>query len=215
MWGQNTKTCTGSTTTAIHGQSVTVTDATGTEQGTATYQCGGGLWTKTASTCEPYCSSDTDCAAPKPYCNTSTNKCVECTSNSHCSVPTPNCNTSTNTCEACFTCAAGCTGWPPSASSVCQGNSVSQIRTCTNICGGYSCTISRTVSGSKDCNSCVSCCTSDSDCPHDPSAYTDSYCDTYYGGCSTCTWSPRPHSPSYGQCGRNQCLNRGKSWKSS
>ena len=160
VWGKNTKTCTGSATTAIHGQSVTVTDTTGTEQGTATYQCGGGLWTKTASTCEPHCSSDTDCAAPKSACNTSTNKCVACTSSSHCSSPTPYCNTSTNTCVACSPVNGGWGAW--GSWSSCSGGSQSRYRSCNNpapSCGGNSC------SGSgSECRGCNGKCVNPGDC---------------------------------------------------
>ena len=194
VWGQNTKTCTGSITAAVHGQVVTATDSTGTEQGTATYQCGGGLWTKTASTCEPYCSSDTDCASPKAACKTSTNRCVECTSNSHCSAPTPNCNTTTNTCQACYTCAAGCTAWTPSTSNTCDDQTVSQTRSCTNTCGSYNCATSRTAYGSQDCQS-GSGCSSNSDCGWNSHTLYENKC--HYGSCVVCEWE---YYPQYTAC---------------
>ena len=196
VWGQNTKSCTASITAGIHNRQTTVTDSVGTERGTATFQCTNSVWTEVSgSTCEPHCTADTDCAAPKPYCKTSTNKCVACTSSSHCSSPTPNCNTSTNTCESCITCDAGCTGWSPPASNTCSSSTVTQTRSCTNanICGSYSCVTSRTVSGTTDC-SCSGCCASDSDCGY------WGYCQST-GLCGSCSWEYLA-----GSCGAEQCV---------
>ena len=159
------------------------TDSTGTEQGTATYQCGNSAWTKQTSTCEPYCSADTDCAAPKPACKTSTNKCEECTSNSHCFAPTPYCDTTTNTCVACTPVDGGWGPW--SGFSQCKnGCYMEDKRSCNNpapSCGG---------------NYCVGSGYSRVGCHSSPNCYSGDPCGQGYN----CTSSP------HGIChGSNRC----------
>lgn len=55
-----------------------------------------------AGTCAP-CTQDADCAAPKPVCSTTQNKCVQCNAQkkSQCTDTTPVCDVAAETCVAC------------------------------------------------------------------------------------------------------------------
>ncbi len=52
--------------------------------------------------CVPTCTSDQQCAAPTPYCNTSFGYCVQCLGNANCTDPQrPLCDTTTGLCVEC------------------------------------------------------------------------------------------------------------------
>lgn len=65
----------------------------------ATSQCNEGACVPGKGTCEP-CLVDTDCTAPTPYCNTSTNQCGECKTTADCKDPSsPKCDPASSTCK--------------------------------------------------------------------------------------------------------------------
>lgn len=115
------------------------------------------------------CTSNSQCAAPTPVCDTSTQSCVGCLANGDCSGATPTCDTSTHTCKACGS-NHDCSGSTP----VCV-TSGSNAGACVQCTTNAQCTSSAPVCSSNECAGCKS----DSDCtdPNNP------VCDTGTGAC--------------------------------
>jgi hypothetical protein len=113
------------------------------------------------------CTTDTDCAAPTPKCDTTTSTCVACVTSADCSGTTPTCDTTTGTCHACAT-NADCSGTTP----ICNATSGACAQCATNA----DCSNAAPVCTSGTCGGC----TSSSDC-HDP---THPQCNTGTGACT-------------------------------
>ena len=132
----------------------------------------GELCNTATNTCVPTgCTSDADCSAPTPACDTSTTFCVECTGDSHCSGGTPVCETSGQVCVECL------------SDTVCSGSDVCNLP--TNTCTPTGCTSDSDCSdptpvcdsGSGLCIACVD----DGDCSNPTTV-----CDTAVPVCVEC-----------------------------
>ena len=139
-WEEDSTTCTAEVTRKLPGQSITVTDTTGTEQGTATYVCDGVSWVKEQGTCGLVCPAESvswtvgtnSCTASLPLTQSGDTATAEDTTGSPQGTATYTCNNSTWELQTGATCSRPC-------SSTTKDN----------------CTLSTTVSGSSS-GSCAS-----------------------------------------------------------
>lgn len=115
------------------------------------------------------CTSNAQCSAPTPVCDTSAQTCVGCMANTDCSGATPTCDKTTHTCKACGS-NSDCSGSTPVC--VTSGAGAGACVQCTT---NAQCTSSAPVCSSNKCTGCKS----DSDCtdPNNP------VCNTGTGAC--------------------------------
>jgi hypothetical protein len=142
------------------------------------------------------CVMDSQCAAPTPMCNTTTNTCIQCTMSSQCPSEDPICNTTTGTCVPCngdfgssATEPCGTMGEPFCFLSGAMTGECGKCSTNAD-CAGHSGNICDTTSGL-----CVSGCVTDADC------LGSQWCNAPATGTGMCeakiaNGNPLPSSPS-------------------
>ena len=214
-WTESTYSCTAPLTAKNHNTTVTLTDSTGTDPGTATYKCWDGTWIKQKGGCGPSCPAGTKhwtvgsnacSAAIATGIAGSTTTANDTTLNPNRGTATYLCSSGRwveqpgSTCAPCVSCAAGCTAWSPS--NACSGSTFTQTRTCINTCGSYNCATNRTSTGTQYC---APECTSHWDCE---SKYGSSSWACSNNTCKPCTWDPIP------DCGTQHCSGDGISYRS-
>ncbi|MBX3129886.1 MAG: DUF11 domain-containing protein [Polyangiaceae bacterium] len=145
------------------------------------------------------CSTNAQCAAPTPFCDTTVSPkvCVACLNSTHCSGTTPVCSPTTKTCGPC-TSNANCAGTTPACqpSGACGQCSASNSTQCTG--------------GTPVCNTsagvCVQCVTN-ANCPG-----TAPVCNTTTNTCGACTSDAQcggstPACLPSGSCGQCSATN--------
>lgn len=140
------------------------------------------------------CRTDTDCAAPKAFCDTLTNLCVQCMSNDDCT--TRVCNLVSHSCSGCLT-NVDCSGTTP----ICDGDDRKCVE-CTSaaqcargeVCAFEAHRCAPACQTNMDCAGsghpicaaasrvCVEC-TTDADCN---AMNLEPHCDLRFGACVEC-----------------------------
>ena len=202
-WTERAYACTAPLTATNHNTTQVVTDTTGTDTGTAPYQCWDGAWSKQSGGCGPSCPAGTqNWTVGSNACSaTITTGIAGSTTTANDTTLNPNRGTATYLCSAgvwveqpgsscapCRTCAQGCTSWAPTSSSYCAGTEFAQTRTCTNVCAAYSCDTTSTDIGT---DTSSDCCDDHDDCGYSEVCFGEK--------CKSCTWDDSK------QCGYITC----------